>query len=136
MNIRIKFITFMLVIFVLNGCVLVDGGSLKSELELNYNTMFGTDFDYLGRVEVIEVSNDHIVVQMSAEEFHSRYLQNSKPVEQTLNLNNEYSIRVTAIDDPMYRKGQKEALLTYDIESKVICSKKKCVEISQDIEGW
>ncbi len=119
----------------LNGCVIVDGGSLKSELEHNYNTMFGTDFDYLGSVEVVDILSERTVIQMSAEEFYSKYLQHAKILEESMNLHFDYVIRVLANDDPMFRKRQLEETFTFNKESKVLCSKKKCVKLLNDIEG-
>lgn len=116
------------------GCVLIDGSSLKSDLEAEYNKMFDTDFDYLVRVEVFEIdfnNQSKTVYKESAESF----LGKIKPytiIEYSESFNTDFYLRLIASNDPEYRKRQEEATLIYDRASNVFCSEKKCVEVSEE----
>ncbi|WP_100405506.1 hypothetical protein [Bacillus solitudinis] len=116
-----------LVFALLNGCVLVNGSSLKSQLEIDYNEKFGTDFDYLGWVEIFEdftPESSKLVYKESSEDFYS-YIEESTFIEYHGSFNSDFIIKLSALDDPTYRKRQKEATLLYDKENGVICNNKK-----------
>jgi hypothetical protein len=117
----------------LTGCVLIDGSSLKSQLEIDYNTMFGTKFDQLDQVRVFEADSGNFVYQLNAKDFYHNYLNEAKPIEYRKDIHGKYDIKLSAVIDPEHSKGQQEAILKYDQDNKIICSEKKCIEVPEEL---
>lgn len=131
----IYFPIILLFVPLLVGCVLVDGSSVKSELEVSYNNMFATEFDYLKSVAIYKDST--LLYIESAEDFLV-YLDESTTIEKSELYESDYLVKLVSEENDLV-DGQKEAALFLDIDNAVICSEKKCVSVNgkliDQIEG-
>ncbi|WP_078553802.1 hypothetical protein [Bacillus alkalicellulosilyticus] len=127
-------IFFVLIGWLLSGCVIIEGNSLKSHVEIEYNKMFGTEFDYLGTIRIYNEETKQLVKKLEAEAFLD-FILHSEPEEFHANNDKDYRIMVTAIQDPDYRKGQMEAILYLDYADQVICNEEnnKCIKVGKEV---
>ncbi|MBP3950917.1 hypothetical protein [Bacillus suaedae] len=125
----ICFLIILLYAPLLVGCVLVDGSSVKSQLEVSYNNMFATEFDYLKSVAIYK---DSTLLHIESAEDFLVYLEDSTPIDQTGNYESDYLIKLVSEENDLV-DGQKEATLFLDIDHAVICSDKKCVSVKDKL---
>ncbi|WP_347553012.1 hypothetical protein ABFG93_22480 (plasmid) [Pseudalkalibacillus hwajinpoensis] len=119
----------IIIIFLLAGCS--DPSPLKSDIEVRYNELFGTEFGVIDQVYVDSNSNNLTV--LGAEEFLD-YLDGAKKVKGTESKTNIVITLVTSDGMKEYSKKQTSEQLSYDATKNMICNNDSCYTIPSPLK--
>ncbi|MCA0987604.1 hypothetical protein [Guptibacillus algicola] len=114
----------LVLLLIITGCA--DPSPLRSNIEVAYNQMFGTEFGVMD--QVIVKQKEETLAVLGAEEFLElvQEAKESKSRAETF----DYTITLqTSEAMKEYSKEQTKEVLTYDSKTKVLCSVKVCYDV-------
>jgi hypothetical protein len=133
---KIKRLLLMIIgVFTLTSCN--DPSPLRSNIEVQINQAFDTEFGMIDQVIVIDLNKDETLTVLNPELF-SNSLGKMKKIKIN-KLVPDYSFHLkTSQDNEEYSKQQINATLLYSSEKEIICTenKKVCYETSESLRTF
>ena len=131
-----RFIITSLLIILPTSCA----SPLKSEVEVVVNETFGTNFDFLDKIDVqrkIAEEEYKLVTKLEPSKM-VEFLKDLQTIEVPSNIENaDYQLLLYTSEEGMeYNKKQTEATLYYFPDASSLCYETKCIEVDNDLRKF